>query len=244
MKILKIKMNCPRSRWICSAVCTIFFISLFFIIPFWNFSCGMNSTPELSKENSVSIVSVTKKKKSAPVQKIEKKVSAPKENVIAKKPILEQAVEEKREYIEESMEENVSESVPAEDLQPGMENTETSGESVSGENNSEEPSLLDSEKKALASYKSYALARIASKKTYPYSARSQHLEGKVRVRVVINPDGSVVAMELLEKCEHEVLNEACLEAIKKAAPFKKMPEGQDAMTLTFVMDYSLKEKSR
>jgi len=61
------------------------------------------------------------------------------------------------------------------------------------------------------------------------------LEGKVRVRVVINSDGSVVAMELLEKCEHEVLNEACLEAIKKAAPFKKMPEGQDLMTLTFVM---------
>lgn len=239
MKILKIKMNCPRSRWICSAVCTIFFISLFFIFPFRDVSCGINSTPELSKENSVSIVSVTKKKKTAPVQKIEKKVSAPKENVIAKKPILEQAVEEKRKYIEESMEENVSESVPEENLQPGMENTETSGENIS-----EEPSLLDSEKKALASYKSYALARIASKKTYPYSARSQHLEGKVRVRVVINPDGSVVAMELLEKCEHEVLNEACLEAIKKAAPFKKMPEGQEAMTLTFVMDYSLKEKSR
>lgn len=240
MKILKIKMNCPGSRWICSAVCTIFFISLFFIFPFRDVSCGINSTPELSKENSVSIVSVTKKKKSAPVQKIEKKISAPKENVIAKKPILEQAVEEKREYIEKSMEENVSESVPEENLQPGMENTETSGESVSGENISKEPSLLDSEKKALASYKSYALARIASKKTYPYSARSQHLEGKVRVRVVINPDGSVVTMELLEKCEHEVLNEACLEAIKKAAPFKKMPEGQNAMTLTFVMDYSLK----
>ena len=69
------------------------------------------------------------------------------------------------------------------------------------------------------------------------------LVGKVRVRIVINPDGSVAETEILEKCEHEVLNEACLDAIKKSAPFKKMKKSQNAITLTFVMDFSLKIKS-
>jgi len=94
--------------------------------------------------------------------------------------------------------------------------------------------------KAVATYKSYALGRIASKKTYPYTARSNGFEGRVRVRIIINPDGTLAQMDILEPSEHEILNKACLAAIKKAAPFKKMASGMSAMTLSFVMDFSLK----
>ena len=92
---------------------------------------------------------------------------------------------------------------------------------------------------AVATYKSYALGRIASKKTYPYAARSRGFEGKVRVRIVIDPDGTLAQMDILEPSEYEMLNKACLAAIKKAAPFKKMASGMSAMTLSFVMDFSL-----
>ena len=228
MKRLKIELNCGKSRWICSAFCTSFLISLIFLLPFMNLYTGLTSAPESSSKNTVFIVTVKKRKKVAPVQKIEKKITVPKENVIPR----EQKIEEK---IEETQENPPDE--PAE-----SEASENPEEAASTENMSEyaEPSLSDSEKKALASYKSYALGRIASKKMYPYSARSKGLEGKVRARIVINPDGSVSETELLEKCEHEILNEACLSAIKKSAPFKKMPKGQKSLTLIFVMDFSLK----
>ena len=94
--------------------------------------------------------------------------------------------------------------------------------------------------KAAAAYKSYALGRIASKKTYPYTARSNGFEGRVRVSIVINPDGTLAQTDILEPSEYEILNKACLTAIKKAAPFKKMSSGMTAMTLSFVMDFSLK----
>jgi len=93
--------------------------------------------------------------------------------------------------------------------------------------------------KAAATYKSYVLGRIASKKTYPYAARSSGLEGKVRARIVINPDGTLAEAVILEPSEYEVLNNACLAAIKKSAPFRKMTSGANAMTLSFVMDFSL-----
>ncbi len=222
-------LYCARSRWLCSAACTSFLVCMTFIAPLWNFQADGIAATESNIENTVSVVTVTKKrKKVAPVQKIEKKITVPKENVIPR----EQKVEEK---IEETQENPPDE--PAE-----SEASENPEEAASTENMSEsaEPSLSDSEKKALASYKSYALGRIASKKMYPYSARSKGLEGKVRARIVINPDGSLSETELLEKCEHEILNEACLSAIKKSAPFKKMPKGQKALTLIFVMDFSLK----
>ncbi|MCR5725458.1 MAG: energy transducer TonB [Treponema sp.] len=239
MKALKIELTCGKKRWIYSAVFTSFFISAILVFPFWNFHSGISSAPEAGSANTVSIVSVKKRKKAAPFQKIEKKISVPKEHIIPRKQILEQPVEEKVEKTEQTVEETAAETVPAEELDADMVTAESSVENVSAE-----PALSDSEKKARATYKSYALGRIASKKIYPYAARSKGLEGKVRVRIVINPDGNVTETELLEKCGHEVLNEACLSAIQKAAPFKKMPPGHKSLTLTFVMDFSLKERHR
>ena len=232
MKVLKIKLYCGKSRWICSSLCTFFLVCMTFIAPLWNFQSDGIVTRESSLENTVSVVTMTKKrKKVAPVQKLEKKLTESKENMIPREQKIEEKIEETHEnQIEEQTENEIA------------ENAECSEESDSTEGISEnaEPILSDSEKKALASYKSYALGRIASKKTYPYSARSKGLEGKVRVHLVINPDGSLSETEILEKCEHEVLNEACLSAIKKSAPFKKMAKGQKTLSLTFVMDFSLK----
>ena len=58
--------------------------------------------------------------------------------------------------------------------------------------------------------------------------------------IVINPDGTLAQTDILDPSEYEILNKACLTAIKKAAPFKKMSGGMTAMTLSFVMDFSLK----
>ena len=239
MTRLKIELNRGRNRWIFSVFCTFALFFTILAVPLWNFQNQGNAS-EPAVEKSVSLVSVAKRKKkavpvqkTAPAKKVEKKLNVPKKNVIPRKP----KVEEKIEASEEKIVENVSEAAPVEDVESSAENAESSSE-----NALPGPVLSDSEKKALASYKSYALGRIASKKVYPYPARSKGLEGKVRVRIVINPDGNVSETEILEKSEHEILNEACLAAVKKASPFKKMKKGQNAMTLTFTMDFSLEKK--
>jgi len=51
------------------------------------------------------------------------------------------------------------------------------------------------------------------------------------VRIVINPDGRLVQADILEPSEYEILNNACLAAIKKAAPFKKMSGGMNVKAI-------------
>ncbi len=222
-----------RNRWLCSAICTSFVVCVIFALPFWDFQYE-GQVVESTLENAVSVVTVTKKKKKlVPIQKIEKKTARSDENTVPKEKKIEE-IERNQEEVTEP-EENPEESEYDEEA----ENQEKATGSLSNESSSQNQVLSDSEKKIIQTYKAYALSRIASKKTYPYSARSQGLEGKVRVRLVINPDGMVSDIELLEKSEHEVLNDATLTAIKKSSPFKKMAKGQKELTLTFVMDFSL-----
>ena len=92
-----------------------------------------------------------------------------------------------------------------------------------------------------ADYKTYALKRISSKKTYPISSRSKGETGNVKLHVIILPDGNLEKAEITEACEFENLNEAALKAVKKASPFKKMKAGQKKLELTFIMEFSLTE---
>ncbi|MBR1403140.1 MAG: energy transducer TonB [Treponema sp.] len=89
------------------------------------------------------------------------------------------------------------------------------------------------------SYKSYALSRIAGKKRYPAGARSRGQQGKVKLRIVIEPDGTLSEAGFVHESEFELLNEASLAAVRKSAPFKKMPHGMRRQEYVFVIDYSL-----
>ena len=89
------------------------------------------------------------------------------------------------------------------------------------------------------SYKSYALSRIAEKKRYPAGARSRGQQGKVKLRIVIEPDGTLSEAGFVRESEFALLNEASLAAVRKSAPFKKMPHGMRRQEYVFVIDYSL-----
>ena len=89
------------------------------------------------------------------------------------------------------------------------------------------------------SYKSYALSRIAGKKRYPAGARSRGQQGKVKLRIVIEPDGTLSEAGFVRESEFALLNEASLAAVRKSAPFKKMPHGMRRQEYVFVIDYSL-----
>lgn len=227
------------SRWISSALCTAALVAVLFCLPFWGIRSFSSSPASIVSDTTVSNVRIVKrapKQMPAVVQPVQNEnipviPAKPAETI----PVPEQ--EEKPVEVSEQAEETSGEAV--ETVEAPESSDEATAADVQGSAGAEDSFSHTREAKTIATYKSYALGRIASKKTYPYAARSNGLEGKVRARVVINPDGTLAEAVILTPCEYELLNTACLAAIKKAAPFRKMSAGMSALTLSFVMDFSL-----
>ena len=228
------------TRWISSALCTMALVAGLFCLPVWdirNAATASNiSNMAAPTMSAVHIVKRVPKKAPPAVQKTVQPKNVPTIPAPAAEPapIPEPETEEVPDEPAETPTEETPDETSASDA---GENDTNDTSSPSG---AEDSFSRTQDAKAVATYKSYALGRIASKKTYPYTARSNGLEGKVRIRIIINPDGTLAQLDILEPSEHEILNKACLTAIKKASPFKKMPSGMSAMTLSFVMDFSLK----
>ena len=222
------------TRWISSALCTMTLVGVLFCLPVWNIrSAAAPSNVSNTAMSEVHIVKRVPKKAPPAVQKTIQPKKVPTIPAPSAEPV---PVPEPAEVPDEPAE------MPTEDT-PDDTSAADTGESESSNTaavtGAEDSFSHTQDAKAVATYKSYALGRIASKKTYPYTARSNGFEGRVRVRIVINPDGTLAQTDILEPSEYEILNKACLTAIKKASPFKKMESGMSAMTLSFVMDFSL-----
>lgn len=222
------------SRWISSALCTAALVAVLFCLPFWGIRSSSSSPASIVSDTTVSNVRIVKRApKQAPavVQPVQnERIPAVPAKTAETIPVPEP--KEKPEQAEEP-----SAKAPEEPFEQAAEAVDETSYVAAGD-------VADSfshthDAKAAATYKSYVLGRIASKKTYPYAARSKGLEGKVRARAVINPDGTLADAVILTPCEYELLNTACLAAIKKAAPFKKMSAGMGVLTVSFVMDFSL-----
>ncbi|ERF59490.1 TonB protein, C-terminal domain protein [Treponema socranskii subsp. socranskii VPI DR56BR1116 = ATCC 35536] len=225
------------SRWISSALCTLAIVAVLFCLPFWGIRSASSSQASIVSDTTVSNVRIVQRPaKKAPAAVHNKSVPAvpakPAETIPSPKPETPAEELEQTEAPEEPSAEAVDESPSADASESTVSDTANAGGTVDSFSHTQGA-------KAAATYKSYVLGRIASKKTYPYAARSSGLEGKVRARIVINPDGTLAEAVILEPSEYELLNSACLAAIKKSAPFRKMTSGASAMTLSFVMDFSL-----
>ena len=222
------------TRWISSALCTMTLVGVLFCLPVWNIrSAAAASNVSNTAMSEVHIVKRLSKKAPPVVQKTVQPKKVPTIPASSAEPV---PVPEPAEVPNEPAEtptEETPDDTSASDIGESESNNTAA---VTG---AEDSFSHTQDAKAVATYKSYALGRIASKKTYPYTARSNGFEGRVRVRIVINPDGTLAQTDILEPSEYEILNKACLTAIKKASPFKKMESDMSAMTLSFVMDFSL-----
>ena len=238
------------SRWISSALCTVFLVAVLFCLPFWGIRDYAPAPASIVSDTTVSnvrIVNRERKQTPAVVQPVQNESipavpTKPAETIPVPEP------EEKPPENTEQAEKPEQADVPEEPFEQAAEAVDETSSVAASESTASDAAnagdVADSfshthDAKAAATYKSYVLGRIASKKTYPYAARSNGLEGKVRARAVINPDGTLADAVILTPCEYELLNTECLAAIKKAAPFKKMSAGMGALTVSFVMDFSL-----
>ncbi|WP_447973584.1 TonB family protein [Nitrospira sp. Kam-Ns4a] len=62
--------------------------------------------------------------------------------------------------------------------------------------------------------------RIHRLRRYPHEARVRHLEGRVVLRVVINDQGALEDVDILESSGHELLDQDAVQMIRRACPLK------------------------
>ncbi|MCF9034547.1 energy transducer TonB [Acinetobacter nectaris] len=65
---------------------------------------------------------------------------------------------------------------------------------------------------------------------YPLAAKQQGLSGDVRLMVVLEPDGSVKAIHLLESSGYSILDEAAKRSVRRGAPFGKFSQSMNLLS--------------
>ena len=209
-------MESYTKRWISSFFTVAVIASVFFILPP---ELKISHTPEnkfVNPDSEISVVNVQKSiKKTEAIQKTENNA-----------PVKKETVNEEVNAI--NKEQKKTEEIKTEEA--NSKDSEAAEAVAETENKTGELS---------ASYKAYALSRIASKKYYPLSARTQGIEGKVKLHVIIDKEGKLALLEIINPSDSEILNTAALDAVKKSVPFKKIKGEIDQVDLKFTMDFSL-----
>lgn len=60
-------------------------------------------------------------------------------------------------------------------------------------------------------------------RNYPQEALSRRITGSMRLSVVLNPDGTIYEIEVLQASGHRILDDAALQIVRLAAPFAAFP---------------------
>ncbi|MBM4121001.1 MAG: TonB family protein [Nitrospira sp.] len=82
--------------------------------------------------------------------------------------------------------------------------------------------------------------RVAMLKRYPHTARVNHLEGRVLLRVVIKEDGHIRDLQVAESSGHWVLDQDALEVVRRACPLKlAQPLGRSHVVVQLPINYRL-----
>ncbi|MCR5764874.1 MAG: TonB family protein [Treponema sp.] len=250
-------MSSLNKRYFISSFSVVICISFFFLMTsIFGFNFIMNEkTIESKPITEIPIIDIVKKSiplpspNPEPVPKVPDKPNTfPVEEILPDKIVSEDIVQDKiipeKEFPvepEPEPDQTQIESSPTEEVNEISTASDTTFEESLAES---EESLVEKKddvrlEELKKNYKSYVLKSIAAKKVYPMAARRKELAGRVKVHVVINADGSVSLLELCSPCDYDLINDAALSAVKKAAPFKKMPSEMTSLDFIFTIDFEL-----
>lgn len=205
-------MNSRNKRYLKSLLITIFLVITVLLLPFFNYKHREKNN---SRHQNAEISFVTVKKKASPKKQDHiKKIPVNTENTIPS--------------------ENPAINQPEEEPEVDETHDEYKEDSQTGVSDAEKAEI----EKASSTYKEYVLSRISAKKTYPLPCRAKGQQGRVKIHICIAQTGDLLTAEIVKTCPHELLNEAAITAVKKAAPFKKMPEKINSnLDFIFAMDF-------
>lgn len=84
-------------------------------------------------------------------------------------------------------------------------------------------------------------SRIEQAKFYPDLARSQGIEGTVELLFTLSADGAVMEVKVLHSSGSPVLDNAAIEAVKRAAPYPVVEDWPGTLQLQLSITYRLRE---
>ncbi len=61
-------------------------------------------------------------------------------------------------------------------------------------------------------------------RNYPQEALNKHITGNLRLSVIINPDGTIYSIEILQSSGKRILDDSARQIVRLAAPFSKFPQ--------------------
>ncbi|ROQ93189.1 energy transducer TonB [Desulfosoma caldarium] len=111
-------------------------------------------------------------------------------------------------------------SVPAVDDTPSSASTTTT---PVGSSHGQTASRASNTEDAVKLFLAQVRQRIDRYKHYPYAARRRQLEGRVTLRFVIRPDGTIDSLEVVKGSSSTLLDKAALKAVRDASPFPGFP---------------------
>ena len=79
---------------------------------------------------------------------------------------------------------------------------------------------------------------VAKKQVYPRSAMRRELEGRAKVRVLIDRNGEILNHEVIQPTEHSVFNKEIPKLMKRINPLPVPPEAMPDSQLSFVLPLS------
>jgi TonB family protein len=97
--------------------------------------------------------------------------------------------------------------------------------------------------KVLKEYIAKIVEKIKKNKKYPDSARSENIEGKIKLKIFISKSGELEEIKILSSSGYKILDNAAIDTVKRASPFNSIPDeiGRGSLTLKLDIVFKLEE---
>jgi protein TonB len=103
------------------------------------------------------------------------------------------------------------------------------------------PASTVGEQEQRSMYQEMVRMKIEKEKQYPLSARKRHQEGRTLVRFAISERGELREVHVIKSSRNQDLDDAALEAVRKAAPYPPPPPvlGKNGVSMEIVIAFEL-----
>ncbi|NVJ96940.1 MAG: energy transducer TonB [Alphaproteobacteria bacterium] len=81
--------------------------------------------------------------------------------------------------------------------------------------------------------------KVLAKQGYPRLAVARQIEGKAKVRLTIDADGTISNYEVVEPTGQDVLDRSIPSLIGKLSPLPPLPDGKTDLTFVLPLSWSL-----
>ena len=92
-------------------------------------------------------------------------------------------------------------------------------------------------------YSSLLAQKISYLLVYPQKAREQNWEGIVKVKFLINKDGSIEAAEIAQSSGYPLLDRSALWAVENASPYPFPFSDKESLSVEIPLEFKLKQKN-